>query len=143
MSFDLKIANNDLILNADGDINIVTNNDKLRQDILKILITNIGTNRFHPWYGSAITKKSIGQVADQKFNELQMTSSVQQSIENLMKLQKRQQQSGQVVSAAELIIAINNVFVERDKIEPRQYNIVVSILTGALTTINQTFTLRL
>ena len=38
MSFDLKIAKGDLQLNGDGTISLVSGNQKLRQDILKILL---------------------------------------------------------------------------------------------------------
>ena len=35
MSFDLKIVNNDLSLNADGSVQTVRDNSKLAQDIIK------------------------------------------------------------------------------------------------------------
>ena len=52
MSFDLSIEKGDIKIGSDGSLSTVSGNNKLRQDIIKILLTDIGDNKFHPKYGS-------------------------------------------------------------------------------------------
>ena len=67
MSFDLKIQRGDLVLDSSGQLNIVERNDKIIQDIIKILLTDLGENKFHPYYGSSAGKLDVGSVLDQDF----------------------------------------------------------------------------
>jgi len=62
MSFDLKIVNNDLSINPDGTIQTTYDNEKLKQDVIKIILTPVNSNAFHRWYGSSISQRVIGQV---------------------------------------------------------------------------------
>ena len=52
MSFDLKIEGGDIKLEADGSLTTVFDNNKLRQEVVKILLTKLGENKYHPSYGS-------------------------------------------------------------------------------------------
>ena len=52
MSFDLALERGDIKINRDGSMKTVFGNAKLRQDIMKILLTELGDNKFHPKYGS-------------------------------------------------------------------------------------------
>ena len=54
MSFDLSIKNGDIYFDPGGSVKTVSKNSKLRQDIIKIILTDIGENRFHKGYGSAV-----------------------------------------------------------------------------------------
>ena len=51
MSYDLKLENGDLRISNTGDLILVIDNEKLLQDAIKILITPLGGNKTHPWYG--------------------------------------------------------------------------------------------
>lgn len=141
MSFDLKIVNNDLSLNPDGSIQAVYDNSKLVQDILKILLTSAGSNKFYRWYGSALGTRIIGNVMSPTQTQVEITRSIQTAISNLIALQKAQA-NVQYVSAGEMIAAVRDVIVLRDKTDPRNYEIGISVLTRKLTVVEESFTLR-
>ena len=90
MSFDLKIKNGDLVISKSGSLELVSGNSKIRQDIVKILLTNIGDNKFHARYGSDLGAFKIGDVSDQKMIELDLKRSVEEAIRYIMFLQKNQ-----------------------------------------------------
>jgi hypothetical protein len=142
MSFDLKLENNDLSIGTDGSVKIVMDNDKLLQDVLKIILTPQGSNRFYKWYGSAMSERIIGTVLGPFLTEVEITRSIEESLNNLMFLQQGQSKY-QYVSAPETIAAINDIYSERAEEDPRLYNIFVSVFTKKLTLVETTFQLRL
>jgi len=142
MSFDLKIKNGDISLNADGSITTVVGNNKLRQDILKILLTDLGSNKYHKRYGSYIGRLNIGDVADNQIISLDLERSARNAVKNLMALQ-RAQSSRQSLSPGEIIVDINRVIVERDELDPRLYNVSVSVLTREITDLTASLTVRI
>jgi phage baseplate assembly protein W len=142
MSFDLKLEKGDIRLSKDGSVEIVNGNAKLRQDILKILLTEIGDNKFHPAYGSYVGSLQIGQVADERLVSLDIESSARNAVKNLMSLQRAQSRR-QGMTPGEMIIDILDVSVARDEVDPRLYNIYVSVLTQSLTEISSNITVRI
>lgn len=141
MSFDLKIVNNDLSLNSDGTLQTVYDNEKLTQDVIKGVLTPIGSNPFHKWYGSTINERTIGQALDPSHTEIETTRAVQDLLTNLIALQN-QQAKEQYVSPGEQIAAILEVSVLRDQNDPRQWQVGIKVLTRKLTTVEESFTLR-
>ena len=142
MSFDLKIKNGDIALNGDGSITTVVGNNKLRQDILKILLTDLGSNKYHKKYGSYIGRLNIGDVVDERLISLDLERSAMNAVRNLMALQKAQSRR-QDLSSGEIIIDINNVAVERDELDPRLYNISVSVMTREITDLTTSLSVRI
>lgn len=142
MSFDLKIKNGDLSIGDSGALDVVSGNNKIRQDIVKILLTNIGENRFHSRYGSDLGAFKIGDVSDQKMIELDLKRSVEEAIRYIMFLQKNQSKY-QVLSLSEIILEIVDIRTERDSSDPRLYNIYISILTQKLDQIEEIITIRI
>jgi phage baseplate assembly protein W len=141
MSFDLKIAKGDLQLNGDGTISLVSGNQKLRQDILKILLTTFGDNKYHVSYGSNLSQLEIGS-ADIVITENEIKSSVISSINTLMSMQ-RSQARYQTLYPSEVIVSVLDVQVGRDNLDPRMYNLRLSILTQQLTEVFDNITIRL
>jgi len=142
MSFDLKIKNGDLSLSGSGSLDIVSGNSKIRQDIVKILLTNIGDNRFHSRYGSDIGAFRIGNVSDQKMLELDIKRSVEDAIKYLIFLQKNQSRY-QILPLSEIILDIVDIRADRDSADPRLYNIYISVLTQKLEPIEEIITIRI
>jgi hypothetical protein len=142
MSFDLKIEGGDIKIDADGTVSTVFDNYKLRQDIVKILLTKLGENKYHPTYGSEIGSIQIGNIPDLEFLETDLKASVENSIQKIIALQKGQSRS-QFLTPGERLIGISKVSVERDTIDPRLYNIFIGVQTGALTTITESVTIRI
>lgn len=141
MSFDLKIVNNDLSINPDGTVQTVYDNEKLKQDIIKIILTPVGSSAFHRWYGSNIGYRVIGQSLGPEYIEIETKSTIQEALSNLMALQNAQLRE-QYVSPGEQISTILNINLLRDETDPRQYQIVISILTKLLTTVEESFSLQ-
>ena len=142
MSFDLKIKNGDISLNKDGSVTAVVGNNKLRQDILKILLTDLGSNRYHKIYGSYIGRLNIGDISDNKLISLDLERSARNAIKNLMALQRFQSKK-QALSPGEIIVDINNISVERDTLDPRLYNVTVSVMTREITDFTTSLSVRI
>ena len=142
MSFDLKIKNGDLVLDSSGSISTVFGNSKIRQDIVKILLTKIGDNKFHPSYGSNVGFINIGDVSSSEIAELELRRSAEDAIRYLIFLQKSQSRN-QILSPSEIILEISDIKTERDSEDPRLYNIYISVLTQKLDIINEIITIRI
>ncbi len=143
MSFDLKIVGGDIAINKDGSVKLVRDNEKIRQDIIKILLTKLGENKFHPQYGSEIGALQIGSIPDPELLDLDLSSSAETAVRKLISLQRAQARRGQFLSPGEVIVDIKNIAVARDEVDPRLYNIFISVLTQKLTTINETISVRI
>lgn len=142
MSFDIKLLKNDIAIDRDGSLRTVSDNEKLRQDIVKILITELGENKFHPSYGSKVGSIEIGHVPDQELLELDLSASTENSIRNLINLQRTQARR-QFLTPGETIVDIVNINVERDLLDPRMYNVFISVLTQRLTLLTESVTVRI
>jgi hypothetical protein len=142
MSFDLKIEGGDIKISPDGNLSFVYDNYKLRQDIIKVLLTKNGENKFHPTYGSGVGAIDIGHSVDRELLEIDLRASVEDALRKIMSLQRAQSRR-QYLTPAETIISILNISVERDTIDPRLYSIFISVQTGALSTITESVTVRI
>jgi phage baseplate assembly protein W len=142
MSFDLKIVRGDLAIDSGGDVVTVYGNDKLRQDIIKILLTKPGENKFFPGYGSAVGMLEIGSVPDPDFVIDDLETSVESAINKVMSIQRKQAKR-QYLSPGEVIVEILDVSAERDQNDPRVYNIFISVLTQELTPITEVLPIRI
>ena len=140
MSFDFAIINNDLKRTTDGGVLTVSDTQKLRQDILKIIITTLGSNKFHPWYGCTITEDVIGKNLPENLLKTEIQSSVVASLDNLQKLQS-EQLTTQKVSLAEIINFIGSVIAYRSPDDPREVKVDVSVYSRRLTEVNESFTI--
>ncbi len=140
MSFDFALVNNDLKIQTDGTMKTVKDTEKLRQDIVKIIITQLGSNRFHSWYGCSVSDDIIGKELPVNMMEMDIKSSVTQSLDRLRVLQT-QQLTGQKVSMAELIHIIGEVVSYRSLDDPREVKIQATVYSKRLTEISEEFTL--
>ena len=141
MSFDLKIVRGDLAIQTNGDIKPIFGNDKLKQDIIKILMTETGENKFHPEYGSAVGALKIGSIPDEELLVQDLSASAESAIKRLISLQ-RSQMRRQFLSPGEIIVDLLDVSVQRDVNDPRVYNIFVSVITQELTPITESIPIR-
>ena len=139
---DLKIERGDIVLERDGSLKTVSENDKLRQDIVKILLTKLRENKYHPEYGSEVGLLKIGHVADQELLEIDLQAYAEGSIRKLMARQ-REQAKRQVLNPGEVIVNINDISISRDTVDPRLYNIFISILTQQLNIVSELIAVRI
>lgn len=138
MSFDLKIANGDLVI-IDGKLKTITDSEKLIQDILKICLTTIGANPMHPGYGSFLSRTIIGNPSHTSVLAQMAKSQLNNCLRDLKELQNIQVQSFQRVSADEQIGSIIDISVIRSQIDPRLFNITIKVITKGLKPIPASF----
>jgi len=140
MSYDLKLENNDLSINPDGTVKTVRDNEKLKQDIVRAILTPVGANAFHQWYGSTINAGIVGSGMSAGQIEAEAKRSIQETLNNLISLQKTQARI-QYVSPGEQLMAVREIEVLQDDIDPRQFQVTVYALTRLLTPVEETFTM--
>jgi len=138
MSYDLKLSGGDLVLN-NGQLQKVEQSDKLAQDILKICLTPVGANPLQSWYGSFISRTMIGNAMSDTMLITIGESQLNTALENLKNLQAIQLKSFQRVSAEEQIAAITDISINRNAIDPREFNVRVSVLTKSMKPISTGF----
>lgn len=138
MSYDLKIVNGDLVM-QNGSLQTVTNSEKLIQEILKICLTQAGSNPFHPGYGSFLSRTIVGNPVDTDIIVQVAQSQLNTCLTNIQTLQQIQLQSFQIVSADEQLAAILNVSVLRSEKDPRLFNVNINALTKGFKPISTAF----
>jgi len=137
MSFDLKLFGGDLVIN-NGDLAIVEDSDKLIQDILKLVSTQLGSNPFFPAYGSPISQALIG-TSDVIFAQDVAITQLQASIERLKDLQQDQIKNNQIVTAEEQIAVIKDVSVKQARDDPRYYYVNLTVINKAFQSVPISF----
>lgn len=143
MSFDLQLINGDLQIGSNADLAVVRDTDKLVQDIKKMVRTPLGGNPFFPWYGSPVSKTLIGNPLNMTMLGTISSDQLRSSLTTLQKLQKIQAQKGQVVTAAEMLAAVQDVDINRNSVDPRYIRVTIKALTRAFTPANTSFNLPL
>ena len=143
MSFDLKLEQGDLQLSTANDLAIVENGEKLTQEVLKIVTTQIGSNRRFPWYGCPLTQSMIGRAFDSVFIESVGTNQLRFSITNLQRLQQDQLRTDQIVTKQEQIAAIQDVRMGQNNVDPRFFNIELTVLSKAFRRVQASFSVVL
>jgi hypothetical protein len=138
MSFDLKIVNGDLVINQ-GALRTVVDSEKLIQDILKICLTAVGGNPFHPSYGSFLSRTIIGSPLYSSVTIQVAKSQLNTCLTNLQSLQQIQVQSFQMVTADEQIAAILDISIVQGT-DPRLFNVNIKALTKGFKPITTAFT---
>lgn len=141
MSFDLKLVNGDLSLGSNGDLERVFDVEKLKQDLLKIMITPTNSNKNYPWYGSPLTARTIGQTLDPEILDSEIENSLVFAINNLRVLQQEQERDGQFITPPEAIARILGITVDQDVFDARMFNIRVSVETRRGSIVNETLVL--
>jgi hypothetical protein len=141
MSYDLKIVNGDLSITNSGSLDTVNQNSKIIQDIKKLLLTDLGSNKYHPNYGSPLGEGVIGDYQDEKFLKMNIKNSIERSINKLISLQKNQLKY-QYVSPSETIMFIKNINVFRDKSDPRMWSVFVSVIAQDLSEVEDVINIR-
>ena len=137
MSFDLKLFGGDLVI-QNGDLAIVEDSDKLTQDILKLVSTQLGSNPFFPAYGSPVSQALIG-TSDIDFAQDVATQQLRASIERLKDLQQDQIKNNQIVTAEEQISAVQNVSVTQARDDPRYYFVNLTVINKAFQSVPISF----
>jgi len=138
MSFDLQIKNGDLVI-ENGDIKKIEESNKLIQDILKICLTPIGSDKLNPWYGSYFSKTIIGSAQDELMFKTIAQSQIIKALENLKELQNLQIKTNQKITSSEQIASVQSVIIDRDKFDPRIYNVYINVISKGFSKVSVNF----
>lgn len=138
MSFDLKIINGDLVI-QNGDLRTVTDSEKLIQDILKICLTNVGSNPLNPGYGSFLSRTIIGNPMYTSTVVQIAKSQLNSCLTGLQNLQQKQIKSRQRMTADEQLAAITDISVVRSATDPRLFNVKIKAITKGFKPITTAF----
>lgn len=141
MSFDLKLINGDLSI-KNGDLQTAIDSEKLIQDILKICLTSAGSLQLHPWYGSFLSRAIIGNPDPTATLAQIAKSQLHSALENLKTLQDLQVKNFQRVSADEQIASVSDISVFRSQIDPRLFNVTVTVISKGLKPITTRFSVN-
>ncbi len=142
MSFDLKLNKGTLVLKS-GSLELVRGVDKLIQEILKIALTSVGANPMHPWYGSFISKTLVGSHLDTDITFTIAKSQLAVAIDTLKNLQQRQaSESFQSFTPDEQIASIIDISINRNKSDPRLYDVIIKVLSKSFTRSSTSFSVR-
>lgn len=142
MSYDFKLENGDLVLDSNGDLTAISDNDKLIQDLLKLLMTPISGNKMFPWYGSDVSGILIGSNYDLGFNKDVASEHIRSALDNIKSLQQEQAKS-QYISPAETIVAVKDIYINTNATDQRAIEVKVTVITGALTKTDVRFRVKL
>ena len=140
MSYDLRLVSGDLVL-QNGDLRTCVDSELLIQTILKVCLTNAGSNPIFPWYGSYVSRSLVGNTLGTSITVQMAQSQLQSAIENIMALQKAQVKSSQRVSPDELIGSISSITVNRNTIDPRLFSVQISVISKGFLPISTAFTI--
>jgi phage baseplate assembly protein W len=140
MSFDLKIANGDLVI-TQGALQTVIDSEKLIQDILKICLTGVGSNPLHPSYGSYLSRSIVGNAQQTSVVVQIAKSQINNCLVNLQTLQQLQIKTFQRMSADEQLAAITGISVTRSAFDPRLFNVKISCMTKGFQPVTTNFSI--
>ena len=80
----------DITFGGTGKVNKVEQEDKLIQDLLKIVITSLKSNPFYEWYGTSLVSLIGSKIVNSTQLETRITKEVTTAILNLKQMQKNQ-----------------------------------------------------
>ena len=101
---------NDFRFGVDGDLRKIRDTDLLYQNIAKTLLTEIGSNPYHRWYGSS-AMSLIGQKNNAAIS-VALQLSVQQALDKLIRLQQDLKKV-QNISMDERLMSVQSVQVSQ------------------------------
>lgn len=141
MSYDIKLVDGDLRINGSGILEVVINDEKLKQDMLKAIFTPTGSQKMHTWYGSPLLAQTVGKALDPSIRELVIKNGIFYALNNIITLQESQQNDGQYLSPREELESVDDVFVENDPVDPRKINIYITVTTRSGLKVSDYFTI--
>lgn len=115
---------NDYRFDAGGNVILIKDEDLLYQAALKILLTDLGSNPFHSWYGTTIRQR-IGSKALSGVAAV-LSEDVRRALSRMQNLQ-RQQAKYQTVSFKERLYAVLGVQVQQHRQDPSTFLIEVTV----------------
>jgi len=92
----------DLLINGRGDIEVISKEILLLQQLEKIIITKISSNVFHSWYGTNLYSLIGTKISDRQLLYTRIREQISSAIDKLRTVQKQMQASGRKFEPGEL-----------------------------------------
>lgn len=110
----------------------VYNEQKLAQDVRKIVLTELGSNQFHKWYGTSIVGLLGSKITNASFIRAKMESDIRTALRRYSDTQRLQERAAPgTVDPRERFGSILQLEVQQDAIEPTAYNILIKFTNRA------------
>lgn len=126
----------------DGDLITVEDEEKLIQEVKKIVTTQITSNIFHTWYGTSIPSLIGAKISNAGFIRTKIMNEIRQALERYASIQKQQARL-QTVTAKERFVRVLQINVDQDPIEPTAFNISLAFSNQFRETIVSDMSIRL
>jgi phage baseplate assembly protein W len=140
----LKIEN-DFQYDSNGNLILVKNEEKLVQDIRKIVLTSLGSNPFHTWYGTSIPDLIGSKITNAGIVRSKIEGDIRTALNRYDDIQRKQIRAlgnltNASVDARERFGQLLKLDVQQDFVEPTAYNITIlfSNRSSELLTVNTT-----
>lgn len=108
MSFDLKLQNGSFLI-FNGEPETVSGIEKLQQDVIKIVSTELGTVKLHSWYGTSLRHSIIGTASSVQSLKSEVIRTVSNALNNLKLIHEQNEKSGQVLTSKEVIGQVDSI----------------------------------
>jgi phage baseplate assembly protein W len=134
---------NDWTYGGDGLVALARDEDLLRQEFQKAVLTVRGSNPFHPWYGSTLLERIGQKSVSQGIVRGLIASDVQQVFARWQSIKREQEQRVQAVSDEEFPDRLLGVEVEQSSTDPTVLFVSITIQNRSRRPIQLTRGLRL
>jgi len=118
----------DIKFDAGGKVLTINKEEKLLQELIKIVLTSKGANSFHREYGSVVSD-SVGTVQEVDFRKTKLKQAIIEAVLRLKYLQRDYVEKGYKLSLEELIDKISNIEIYEIENDPTMLGFKVQILT--------------
>lgn len=126
VSLDLALLNKDIYLSPSGDLETVTGNQKLKQDIMLFLLSPVGSSIANPNWGN----KSLSLLGEAISYQGQVEQLISSSIQDLQQFKANEQVlRKQLLEASELISSVQNISISSTSPTDNSIQVVIDIET--------------
>lgn len=116
----------DLQYNNLGNLRRVRDEEKLLQDIEKIVVTELGSNPFHPWFGTSILRLIGGKIQGAVYFRSRVGGEIRTALQNYDSVQK-QQSERQLVTDQERYARILSLEILQNDFDPTAFEIDLTV----------------
>lgn len=109
---------NDIQYNVKGDYLLIRNENLLLQNLEKFTVTEIQSNPFHTFIGTALVKLLGSRVTDTAYITAKITQQIAGTLDSLKSLQEQYRLTGRLVTDGELLDIVENIVVRFDASDP-------------------------
>lgn len=117
----------DISYNVRGALRVARDEHLLLQNLEKFTVTEIGSNPFHTFIGTALVSLLGAKFSDRSFIATRTTQEINNTLQKLMDLQNQYQFAGRAMTNGETLDSINNIEVVPDEDDPTILRATVSV----------------